>query len=181
MHKMQSTGPKSRRGKAVSSDNAETHGIFSRTPVLDIEDPADWAAHLQGTLESLEPEGYLETAIAHRIASLLWRMARVVRYETEMISVGMDFDYEHETKQILTLRAFDKETNRFKLPRERRIHIAARLIPGELTGPKIMRYESHLHREWLQCLHELEAMQTRRRGGTAALARVDITGPPGLG
>jgi len=88
---MISTGPKSQRGKTVSGRNAETHGIFSNTPVLDIEDPADWDAHLQGVLESLAPEGYLETTIAHRVATLLWRMARVVRYETEMISTGMDY------------------------------------------------------------------------------------------
>ena len=88
---MISTGPKSQRGKTVSSRNAETHGILSNAPVLDIEDPADWDAHLQGVLESLQPEGYLETAIAHRVATLLWRIARVVRYETEMISTGMDY------------------------------------------------------------------------------------------
>jgi hypothetical protein len=37
---MAQTGPNSDRGKAVSSRNAETHGIFSTTPVLDIEDPS---------------------------------------------------------------------------------------------------------------------------------------------
>jgi hypothetical protein len=30
-----------------------------------------------------------------------------------------------------------------------------------MSGPKIMRYGAHLHREWLQVQHELEAMQTR--------------------
>ncbi len=44
---MLSTGPKSQRGKTVSSRNAETHGILSNAPVLDVEDPADWDA-LQG-------------------------------------------------------------------------------------------------------------------------------------
>ncbi len=65
--------------------------MLSNAPVLDIEDPADWDAYLQGVLASLAPEGYLETTIAHRVATLLWRMARVVRYETEMISTGMDY------------------------------------------------------------------------------------------
>jgi hypothetical protein len=140
---MAQTGPKFERGKAVSSRNAEMHGIFSNTPVLDIEDPAEWDAHLQGVLDSLEPEGHLETTIAHRVATLLWRMARVVRYETEMISIGMDYDPDHETIEILTGKTFDKATNRFRIPeRERRIHIAARLIPGEMTGPMIMRYEA---------------------------------------
>jgi hypothetical protein len=41
----------------------------------------------------------------------------------------------------------------------------------------IMRYEAHLHRQWLQSLHELEAMQIRRQGRTSTLGSVDITGP----
>jgi hypothetical protein len=177
---MISTGPKSQRGKTVSGRNAAKHGLLSNTPVLDIEDPADWDEHLRGVLESLEPEGYLETVLVHRIATQLWRMARVVRYETEMISIGMDFDPDREDLDILTGKAFDKATNRFRTPqRERRIHIAARLIPGEMTAPIIMRYGAHLHREWLQIQHELEAMQTKRHGGTSSLTRVDITGPPG--
>ncbi len=106
---MPQTGPKTPRGKAVSSRNAEKHGILSNTPVLDIEDPADWDAHLQGTLDSLEPEGYLETVLVLRVAT---------------------------------------------------------------------RYEAFLHHQWLQTQHELEAMQTRRRGGTSPLARLDIIGPP---
>ncbi|HVG36503.1 MAG TPA: hypothetical protein VNA10_02100 [Thermoplasmata archaeon] len=48
-----------------------------------------------------------------------------------------------------------------------------------MTGPMIMRYEAHLHRLYIQTLHELEAVQTRRKGGTSPLARIDITGPPG--
>src|ERR1700681_4692113 len=107
---MISTGPNPRRGKTVSSRNAETHGLLSSTPVLDIESPAEWQEHLQGVLKSLAPEGYLETTIAHRIASLLWRMARVVRYETEMVSVGLDYDPDHETYEILRGKIINRQT-----------------------------------------------------------------------
>ena len=43
----------------------------------------------------------------------------------------------------------------------------------------ITRYEISLHRQVIQNLHELEAMQTRRKGGTSPLARLDVTGAPG--
>ena len=46
-----------------------------------------------------------------------------------------------------------------------------------MTAPMIMRYEAHLHREWLQAQHKLESMQVRRQGGASSLTRVDITGP----
>ena len=48
-----------------------------------------------------------------------------------------------------------------------------------LEGPeleKVMRYEGHLHRQLLQTLHELEAMQARRAGKPTPLARLDVQG-----
>ncbi len=54
-----------------------------------------------------------------------------------------------------------------------------RTLPGRDVLDKIMRYEAHLHRLYIQTLHELEAIQTRRQGGHSPLARLDISGPPG--
>jgi hypothetical protein len=63
--------------------NAVTHGIFSRTAVLPgVERQEDWDLHFQGLLESLAPATPAEGLIVERIASTLWRLARVARYET---------------------------------------------------------------------------------------------------
>lgn len=177
---MPQTGPNTKRGKAVVSRNAEKHGILSTTPVIEgVEDPAEWEAHVRGMIESLEPEGHHETVLVHNIATDLWRKARVVRYETEMLSLDLDFDDEADTLAILTGKAKATDVQRTRAAQERRQFIAARLIPGEMTGPKIMRYEAHVHRLYIQTLHEFEASQTRRRGGITPLARVDFTGAPG--
>jgi len=53
-----------------------------------------------------------------------------------------------------------------------------RLLPPEPELGLIMRYETHLHRFWVQTLHELEALQARRRGERPHLARLDISAPP---
>jgi hypothetical protein len=47
-----------------------------------------------------------------------------------------------------------------------------RLLPSE----KITRYEAHLSRQMFKALHELEALQVRRSGGAAPLARLDVDG-----
>jgi hypothetical protein len=52
-----------------------------------------------------------------------------------------------------------------------------RILPGEADLQKIARYEAHLSRQMYQALHELEALQKRRVGGAAPLARVDLHGP----
>jgi hypothetical protein len=49
-----------------------------------------------------------------------------------------------------------------------------RIIPSEDELQKIARYEAHLSRQMYQALHELEALQKRRSGREAPLARVDV-------
>jgi hypothetical protein len=51
-----------------------------------------------------------------------------------------------------------------------------RLLPDEKTLEKIGRYEAHLSRGLYKALHELEALQVRRKGGAAPLARLDVDG-----
>jgi hypothetical protein len=54
-----------------------------------------------------------------------------------------------------------------------------RLLPDEKTLEKIARYEAHLSRGLYKALHELEALQARRTGSAAPLARVDVDGLAG--
>jgi hypothetical protein len=51
-----------------------------------------------------------------------------------------------------------------------------RLLPDEKTLEKVARYEAHLSRGLYKALHELEALQLRRQGGAAPLARLDVDG-----
>src|ERR671912_2024329 len=51
-----------------------------------------------------------------------------------------------------------------------------RLLPDEKTLEKVARYEAHLSRLFHKALHELEALQIRRSGGSAPLARLDVDG-----
>jgi hypothetical protein len=51
-----------------------------------------------------------------------------------------------------------------------------RLLPDEKTLEKVARYEAHLTRGLYKALHELEALQARRTGGAAPLARLDVDG-----
>lgn len=49
-----------------------------------------------------------------------------------------------------------------------------RMLLDEADLQRIGRYEAHLSRQMYQALHELEALQSRRRGAAAPLARVDV-------
>jgi hypothetical protein len=54
-----------------------------------------------------------------------------------------------------------------------------RLLPRVETLEKVARYEAHLSRLFHKALHELEALQIRRAGGAAPLARLDVDGLAG--
>src|SRR3712207_2198404 len=84
-------GPKTEEGKEIVRWNAARHGIRSHAPVVPgIEKKEDWKAHAEGVLESLRPEGHLETVLAERVALLSWRLHRVTRYETESIALSQE-------------------------------------------------------------------------------------------
>ena len=51
-----------------------------------------------------------------------------------------------------------------------------RLLPDEKTLEKVARYEAHLQRGLYKAMHGLESLQTRRLGGLAPLARLDVNG-----
>jgi hypothetical protein len=54
-----------------------------------------------------------------------------------------------------------------------------RLLPRVEVLEKVARYEAHLSRQLYKAMHELEALQTRRLGGSAPLARLDVDGVDG--
>ncbi len=57
--------------------------------------------------------------------------------------------------------------------------VRERLLPDDETLGKVARYEAHLSRLFHKALHELEAIQIRRTGGAAPLARLDVDGLAG--
>lgn len=167
-------------GKAPTPHNAITHGITSAAPVIPgVEDPSDWRRHLDGIVAALSPEGDLEEALAERIASLFWRLRRVTRYE-----VAVTLSQLEETESDLAIAdAYGAGTiskGEFPAIDPERVARAqeTRILPYADDLDKIMRYEAHLHRQCLQALHEIEALQARRRGEQTPLARLDISSPP---
>lgn len=83
-----SKGPRSATGKARSAMNATRHGLTAEAAVLALvgETAADWAAHRAGIVAALAPVGALEAELAERVASLTWRLRRVVRAETATLA-----------------------------------------------------------------------------------------------
>lgn len=69
---------------------AETLTLLPRVTIAEVEDVSTWEAHRSGVIRSLGAEGPLQVALAERIALLMWRLARVARSETELVSLQQE-------------------------------------------------------------------------------------------
>jgi hypothetical protein len=170
-------GPKTPVGKAKVRLNAVQHGILSTSPVIpNHEKLQDWQRHHHGIMAAFDPEDELEASLAERIALLLWRLRRVVAYETEAIihevaPTNNWWKAEEDRRRREGLAAGERFQPKDEWLRQ---HAYPRMIPNDAISGRVMRYESHLHRQLLQTMHELEARQDRRKGKATPLARLDM-------
>src|SRR3990170_8675842 len=165
-------GPKTAKGRAISRLNALKHGFAAKSPVIpDIEDEDEWLRHHAGIVASLNPEGHLEEVLTRRLADILWHLDRLTAYEVAAIM-------RHIDGTVLDLAIAAKylagpDENVEPNPEDIAERQQGRLLPLDADLERVMRWGSHLHRLWVQTLHQLEALQARRRGQPAYLARVD--------
>ena len=183
---MPQTGPRTQRGKAASSRNAFKHGIQAGGVVIHgIEKYEEWEALRDGIVESLQPDGVLENMLAERVALCLWKLRRLDRWQAVITRRSMDAtDEELHHARALSEAYRSGDLAKGVIPPveidedEMMRAELSRIIPPKKNLDLIMRYESHLHRKYIQTLHELEAMQGRRQGTSSPLARLDILGAP---
>lgn len=177
---MPASGPVTPAGKAVASRNAVRHGLYTSVIVASAwEAEDDWCRFHDATVGSLTPEGALEVALASRAAALLWRLRRVPAAEADLI----DRTAERAGRAAARMELLAAEAPDSAGPRDFYARVpaspVARALPDESSFAPLIRMEAHLNRQLLHTLHELEALQERRRGNGAPLARVDVHGLPG--
>ncbi|HEY1946898.1 MAG TPA: hypothetical protein VGG97_07820 [Bryobacteraceae bacterium] len=75
----QSTGPRTEAGKAVSSMNRLTHGCRSEQVILRHEDPAEYAAVIEGWFHQYNPQNPAERLLVDQTAHAQWFLKRSQR------------------------------------------------------------------------------------------------------
>ena len=172
-------GPKTKAGKLAVSRNAVKHGIYSFHSVVieDIETEEEWDRFRDGIVEYLAPEGLLEENLAESIALTRWRLRRVTHAETAELNRQVQ-----QTEDSLFMKDAYLAKDVSKIPKPDPMRLAAnqesRIVPFGPVLDNLMRYESHLHRLFVQTLHQLEALQGRRLGQPSSLHRFDFSSSP---
>jgi hypothetical protein len=86
-HKKLTGGPKTAAGKARSAMNAVSHGLTSKSIVIDgVESQAEWEAYRDCIVESLQPDSFVERDLAEDFAACCWRLKRVPRIEAQLLA-----------------------------------------------------------------------------------------------
>jgi hypothetical protein len=107
--------------------------------------------------------------------------AGLVRAVIEKVAQATDEEPEELLEAAIRSTEWKAERSKLeaeKVERDLRNMARKRLLPDQTTLEKVGRYEAHLSRGLYKSLHELEAMQTRRSGAVAPLARLDVDGLP---
>jgi hypothetical protein len=122
---------------------------------------------VSGLPDSDSWEGY-EGWTAGTVRTVIEAIAQATDEEPEELLEAATRDAQFKTQRTKL------ETE--KVERDLRNMARERLLPDDETLNKVARYEAHLSRLFHKALHELEALQIRRSGGAAPLARLDIEG-----
>jgi hypothetical protein len=156
--------------------NAMKHGFASRSPIIpDIEDEADWKRFHRDIKKSLAPEGFFEELLVRRLATALWEIDRLTAYQVAatLKNINESVFWMGISNAYLSAGE-DGGLDQHEIDDR----VQSTLLPGVNDLEVIMRYGGQLHRQWIQILNQLLAMQARRRGEKVPLHMVDFTGPP---
>lgn len=161
-------GPATPEGKAIARLNATKHGVLSNI-VPEHEAPA-YAEHVARVRAHYQPDGYLEELLTERVASTLWRLTRVVRYESalvqEHVDAAMQRDGWGELRQALTdlwellQDDADPSLNAWAEDAVQSLQTAvgSASLPNEIVD-KVPRYEAHLDRTLQRAITQLKELK----------------------
>jgi hypothetical protein len=88
---LRSTGPKTEEGKQQSRRNALRHGLTAETVIEGLEDKEDYKAFEAAVIADYDARTAVERELVLRLASLLWRLRRIISIETGLLEIQSNF------------------------------------------------------------------------------------------
>lgn len=151
---LKSTGPKTARGKAISSRNALKRGLIDygdliiRTHVTS-EDSQQYEQLLRELRQELRPASQLQYILVERITNCLWRSRRILKAETAEINLSVgQIDTDNLT-----------QNNTPELPDELDNLVKARSLPSRKNSDLFLKYEMRLDRQLTRAFDLLKKLQ----------------------
>ena len=87
LNALKSTGPKTEEGKRLSRHNALRHGLTAETVIDGLEDSEDYRGFEAAIVADYDAETAVARELVLRLASLLWRLRRIIAIETDLFQI----------------------------------------------------------------------------------------------
>src|SRR5580704_14748418 len=87
LNALKSTGPRTEEGKRISRRNALRHGLTAETVIDGLEDREDYRGFEAAIIADYDAETAVERELVLRLASLLWRLRRIIAIETDLFQI----------------------------------------------------------------------------------------------
>ncbi len=164
-----STGPVTPDGKAICSQNALKHGLFSRDCVLPDEDRREFNATVDALRDEYKPATNFEDQLIHEIAAHQWRLRRLLRTETGLLIHNLTSTGEYSWS--ISLDAPDPADPDAPPPLGTEYDEITRVYgasfwqdSGGDAHSKLIRHETNIRRALFRDLNALCSLQARRKG-----------------
>jgi hypothetical protein len=97
LNALKSTGPRTEEGKRISRRNALRHGLTAETVIDGLEDSEDYRGFEAAVIADYDADTAVERELVLRLASLLWRLRRIIAIETDLFQIQRDRRHEVTT------------------------------------------------------------------------------------
>src|ERR1700675_3163928 len=87
LNALKSTGPRTEEGKRISRRNALRHGLTAETVIQSLEDSEDYRGFEAAIISDYNAETAVARELVLRLASLLWRLRRIIAIETDLFQI----------------------------------------------------------------------------------------------
>jgi len=184
---LRSTGPQTPEGKAVASRNSLQHGLLARNAVLSDECQQAFLDTLAALEAGYQPVGPVEAFLVRQMAVAQWRLDRMNRIETGLLTCRLETvrelesdDEEDEQDQEDQQEDSAEEEDEAEQTidpqqdpnQEEDYDETTRLLglsffrdsAGADTFSKLARYETMIRRAYYKALSALVSAQARRLG-----------------
>jgi len=190
-----STGARTAAGKARVAKNPVVHGFLSTQVLLPGDDRETFDAFTDALRRACNPEGAREEFLVEMMIAAGWRLRRLARMETDILSwrrreeplggSGIIIYDPNNRPPEMTTTLYLPDNHRGPAPSPENAEVSVKtdtpplsiglaFLQGCGTGTdafsRLSRYEAGLERTYYRASHELERLQRARRG--------DVVPPP---
>ena len=146
-----STGPRTRNGKAVCSQNAIKHSLTAKRILVTGEDSELFNAILRQLTDAHQPADAQEKLLVIQIAEQYWRLCRARNSETMTYNRGRQQFFNHPGRAEQDRTDFQEQ-----------LSAAYSFDVFHEKFAKLQRYEAAIERSYFRLLDRLENRQAKR-------------------